>query len=307
MDGKTQYGMGSDPFNFDSFRASAPGFEQKPDSMSLEDVRQLVDEIRSPPPPEQDAPADISMPDAEVSDDDLQDEEGIPENTDTKASPVQTPQLEETDEASRSGPSSQTPTRWLHPSQMGAQLAVAPLQKAPEMPIFVPWHQSMPYILSTFLQLLFNVAVILIAGCLIFLFRKDVSFEVRERSSAIANEAAACADQYIINECRLGLRRPELSKFCEELERCMERDPMAVRRLSAGAATLATIFNEFLDPLSIRTMCLLVGMFVVTAFAGNYGFGFLRARTFLPTRRESNSREHPSSTALTGKHSPDMK
>lgn len=270
--------MSSDPFNFDSFRATAPGLDAHHDSLSMEGVRKLVDEIRVPP---EQAPADVSMPDA-----DIVEEEDLSLAPDCVDPDSQVPLLKDTEGSKYPA----THTRWLHPSQMGAQMAMAPLQQPPEMPIFVPWHQSIPYILSTYLQLLFNVAVIVIAGCLIFLFRKDVGFEVRERSSAILNEAAACADQYIINECRLGLRRPELSKFCEDLEKCMERDPMAVRRLSAGAATLASIFNEFLDPLSLRSMCLLIGLFAITAFAGNYGFGFLRARAFL-SRKEKPARD----------------
>lgn len=186
---------------------------------------------------------------------------------------------------------SKAATRWRIPSatQLGAEQAVGPVyhrQLGDHLPFVAPWYNNFPYVVSTYFQLAFNVWVFGLIAWGMTVFKRDVDIEMNERSEKIAREAAHCADEYVQNECHNSHLRPALREFCAELEACMDRNPAAVRRWTAHAATLAGTINEFFDPLSFKSLFLLCLFAVAVVFCVNYVFGFLRAKSYNLKRQE---------------------
>lgn len=174
----------------------------------------------------------------------------------------------------------------MAPTQAGAhqaEHAIAPYEHV-NLPIPAPWHANPQYLLSTYLQLAFNVAVLALAGWLLLVVKDDVGKKIKERRSFLIHEAAWCRERFLENQCQAGHAAPYLveNKECLELERCMEVDPEDVRWLSMFASLLAEILNEFVLPLQLRTiigMLSVVGVLAGVVFA-NYWFGFWRARSY---------------------------
>lgn len=278
-----------DAFDVDGIRASMPGLQ---DTMKLESMRNVLDELDGHMETEYNAtafePADISMHDAPL---DLDEETNV--TASKESSPVEKADAPETDKDESSKlelahPGPQDPAdesmslapAILSPTRLGAQQALDSPVVEIKMPIPAPWHHNLPYILSTYLQLAFNAGLLLAAGMLARAYKADVEIHMSETAATIARKAAQCAELYVQNECRPGLRRPALEEYCEELEECMERDPEAVKSFSAHAALLAGFINDFLDPLSFKAIFLLVAIGLAIAFVANYLFGFVRARTY---------------------------
>lgn len=211
------------------------------------------------------------------------------------------------------------------PTQSGAQLALrddiqnnnilAPnnsgYQYEIKLPIPAAWGASLPYILSTYLQLSFNFMLYASVAWILFVFNKDVRAKIRERAIDTIHKAAWCQDQYFLNDCHKESQRPYLadSKFCMEMERCMNLDPNNVRWLSMHASLIAEVVNELVEPITTKTMLslsVLVVLLGCTVFAINYIFGFIRARTYLHSnsanqKADSNANLNDNTISLTAK------
>lgn len=153
------------------------------------------------------------------------------------------------------------------------------------MPMPPPWHENLPYMLSTYLQVLFNLGVLACIGWFAFTLNKDVSMKMEERSDRLLRDAQWCQHQFLINQCHSGGAPPHLveSKACLELEHCMETDPSNVRRLTMYASLFAEVVNELVQPIEFRTtisMAITLLVLGLGIFGMNYVFGFLRARTY---------------------------
>lgn len=147
---------------------------------------------------------------------------------------------------------------------------------------FVSTHRDLPLIVSHYLQLFFNLSLLLLVLYAVFCFyltiRADVDVKVEEYSSEILMEISQCSRDYIENHCAPGMRVPAMEKVCSAWERCMNRDPTMVGRARVSAETFAGIVDGFVEGISYKTMlfCLLVifgGLFI-----SNTAFGFYRAK-----------------------------
>ncbi|KAJ2332563.1 hypothetical protein GGI00_002729 [Coemansia sp. RSA 2681] len=141
-------------------------------------------------------------------------------------------------------------------------------------------HRDIPYVISGYLQLGFNIfmvgTVLLIIVHVLLTIQRDVNSKVQEYSTEIMQEIAACSKQYRDNRCELALRVPAMEEACNLWDSCMHRDPTMVGRAKVSAETLAEIINGFIDPISLKTMLFFVLMFFGTLFFSNFAFGAYR-------------------------------
>jgi Di-sulfide bridge nucleocytoplasmic transport domain len=123
---------------------------------------------------------------------------------------------------------------------------------------FIESFPNAPSLLTKYLQLFFNSAIIL--GCLyaIYSFWTTIQADVNRASEDAAAETlaemAACAKSYVENRCAGDGRLPALEIVCGNWELCMNRDPNSVKRAKLSAHTFAEILNSFVEPISLKTM-----------------------------------------------------
>lgn len=124
-----------------------------------------------------------------------------------------------------------------------------------------PWastHRDIPLIASQYLQIFFNLSLILLLLYALFCFyltiRRDVDQKVEEFSAQILAEISQCSRNYVENRCTLDMRVPAMERACSGWEKCMNRDSSQVGRARVSAETFAEIINSFIEPISYKTM-----------------------------------------------------
>jgi len=119
-------------------------------------------------------------------------------------------------------------------------------------------HREIPIIASQYLQLFFNLSMLLLLLYAVFCFyltvRRDVDQKVEEYSAEIVQEMSQCAKEYVENRCDPNMRVPAMEIRCTAWERCMNRDPTQIGRARVSAETFAEIINSFIEPISYKTM-----------------------------------------------------
>jgi hypothetical protein len=137
-----------------------------------------------------------------------------------------------------------------------------------------------PHLLMGYLQLTFNLIVVIYVSYLGYRFVEsvhwDVERKVEEYSLEIVGEMAVCARHYRENRCDPSTRVPAVDKACRGWETCMNRDPSVVSRTRVSAETLAGIINSFVEPISYKTMVFFtvaLGSFMIIS---NLAFHFAR-------------------------------
>lgn len=172
-------------------------------------------------------------------------------------------------------------------------------------PVWIWHHHNVPYILSTYLQLLLNAVALIVTLYLglavVKAFWKDVDIKLDEMATMISIEISQCTRNYIENDCRPGLRAPALESQCLEWEKCMERDPFAVGRFKVSIETMAEVINSFIEPFSFRSIVVTMVFSLVALYISNFAFGFFRAKTLVSSdglekninQRSSSWLSHP--------------
>ncbi|KAJ2148699.1 hypothetical protein IW142_000718 [Coemansia sp. RSA 564] len=152
--------------------------------------------------------------------------------------------------------------------------------EAPSTTERLQMHRDIPYVLSGYLQLAFNVfmvgTVLVLVMHVLVTIQHDVNAKVHEHSAEILHEISACSKQYLDNRCDPLMRVPAMEQACAAWEACMHRDPSKVSRSRVSAETLAEIVNGFIEPISLKTMLFFVCMFFGTLFVSNFAFGAYR-------------------------------
>ncbi|KAK9728383.1 hypothetical protein K7432_001097 [Basidiobolus ranarum] len=148
----------------------------------------------------------------------------------------------------------------------------------------VAYNADMPYIISGWLQLFFNLFLIAVILYIILQFiytvQRDIDIKVEEYSMAILEEIGKCSHDYIANQCAPAESRlPGLKDLCNTWETCMRRDPTVIGRAKVSAETFAEILNNFVEPISYKTMVFFTLLIFGSLFLSNFAFGFLRSRT----------------------------
>ena len=118
---------------------------------------------------------------------------------------------------------------------------------------------EIPYILSGWVQLVFNL--VLMCSCFFLLYcfystiAADIESKVRLFSYGIMDQIAKCTREYETNHCASGTRVPALEGVCRTWERCMEQDPQLVaKRAQLSADTLGEALNAFFARLNLASI-----------------------------------------------------
>ncbi|KAJ2782548.1 hypothetical protein GGI15_002885 [Coemansia interrupta] len=141
-------------------------------------------------------------------------------------------------------------------------------------------HRDLPYVISGYLQLLFNVFMVgtlltIVLGVLLT-FQRDASAKVQERSAVVMQEIMACSKQYVENRCAPDMRVPWMESSCNQWDTCMNQDPTKVGRMKIMAETMADTANGFIEPLTFKTIAFFLLLFIGTPVASNFVFGAYR-------------------------------
>lgn len=144
-----------------------------------------------------------------------------------------------------------------------------------------PPQSDLPYILSGYLQFVFNLALILLFLYLlvqfIFTVQHDVKHRISEYSMEIVQDISMCAIQYKTNLCATN-SVPAMAQQCGVWETCMNRDPTLVGRARVGAELIAEVVNGFVEPISWKTLAFtLTSLAFFTVFINSL-LSLLRAR-----------------------------
>ncbi|KAJ2238385.1 hypothetical protein H4R99_000110 [Coemansia sp. RSA 1722] len=141
-------------------------------------------------------------------------------------------------------------------------------------------HRDLPYVISGYLQLGFNVfmvgTVLVIVVNILLTIQRDINAKVQEYAGVVSQEILSCSKQYVDNRCDPDMRVPAMEPYCNAWETCMQQDPKKVGRAKVSAETLAGIVNGFIEPLSFKTMVFFLLLFFGTMVASNFAFGAYR-------------------------------
>ncbi|KAK9390254.1 Di-sulfide bridge nucleocytoplasmic transport domain-containing protein [Lipomyces mesembrius] len=123
---------------------------------------------------------------------------------------------------------------------------------------FLSRHDNLPFVFASYLQLIFNVFLVLVMLYLIMSFvlmiRHDISRKIEEYTNEAAVKIAQCTKDYLVNGCMPGSRVPAVEDVCDAWQTCMNRDASDVGRARVSAQTVADIVNSFIEPISYKTM-----------------------------------------------------
>ncbi|CAN6628541.1 hypothetical protein TRVA0_011S03114 [Trichomonascus vanleenenianus] len=214
--------------------------------------------------------------------------------------PEEKPQLEEPEETRQreKRPDHKPPHEEETEEPKAKKMEVMPLPT----PNWIATHNpNAPYVVSTYLQLAFNIVAVSAAVYLvsrsIVTFWRDVDYKLEEYSSHLLVDIQRCTREYLQNDCRPDIRPPALEDKCTEWEKCMSQDPSAVGRTKVTVETIAEIINVFLASFTYRAILTFFLIFASTMFVMNFAFGFFRARAYYG-RRPSPTHEVDDSYGL---------
>ncbi|KAK9367079.1 Di-sulfide bridge nucleocytoplasmic transport domain-containing protein [Lipomyces kononenkoae] len=133
---------------------------------------------------------------------------------------------------------------------------------------FLSRHDNLPFVFASYLQLIFNVFLVLVMLYLIMSFvlmiRHDISRKIEEYTNEAAVKIGQCTKDYLVNGCMPESRVPAIEEVCNMWQACMNRDASDVGRARVSAQTVAEIVNSFIEPISYKTM-----MFVLVLLFGS--------------------------------------
>lgn len=151
---------------------------------------------------------------------------------------------------------------------------------------------TIPYVLSLYLQLAFNLALVAVVLYLLYVFLATVKLDINHKVDVYTldalQEISRCLREYYRNRCATdngSTRAPALEQPCTAWERCMNRDPQQIGRLMITAETFADIVNGFLRPISWKLLVLFSVLLVGSIFVTNVAFGLYRHHAYDPDRK----------------------
>lgn len=159
------------------------------------------------------------------------------------------------------------------------------------IPLPAPWSKfaepkaPTPYLISSYLQLLFNVFTSSVAIYILInaikTVKSDINLKMEEYAADIAMEVSRCTRSYVENKCAPETRVAALEVLCSEWERCMNRDPSTqAGKASVSAETLGLILNSLIEPIGIKAIVVFGVGLITWAFTSNFVFGFVRAKSY---------------------------
>ncbi len=162
----------------------------------------------------------------------------------------------------------------------------------PELPLptfkWILQNGNLPYIIYSYIQLFFNIAIGFVIIYIIISSLKTLSNDISNKLDLQADEltkkSLQCSKYIELNQCNNNPRRyniPELDSKCLEWEQCaMLNVDLSLGRAKITAEIIGNVINSFFEQFTIKTLLVLgIGIFF-GSFSSNYIFGFLRARSY---------------------------
>lgn len=119
-------------------------------------------------------------------------------------------------------------------------------------------HPNLPNVLSYYAEAGYNMFLLCFTVFVIWMawstIKGDIDTASDEATSVVVAEMAKCARDYVDNGCSKDNRPPALETICDSWEYCMNRDPTAVGRAKVSAKTFTDILNNFVEPMSYKSM-----------------------------------------------------
>ncbi|CCD23660.1 Brr6p NDAI_0B06290 [Naumovozyma dairenensis CBS 421] len=147
----------------------------------------------------------------------------------------------------------------------------------------IPRNDNDPTVWAEYFQLAFNV---LVASITLFLFIKflymvnrDVDSKVQMLILSDIYKIEKCKHDYEMNQCDLKTRVPALEDQCNEWFHCFQPNSTVNVTGSSSilwAQTLAEVVNAFVEPISIRTLLVLLLSTCSIIIVTNVAFGSYR-------------------------------
>ena len=165
-----------------------------------------------------------------------------------------------------------------------------------------------PYVISGYIQLLFNVSLpafflywVYSFGCTI---QSDVEKKVLLFSEEVMEQIAKCSRDYRENRCDPATRVPALVSACQAWEECMTRDPhLVAKRSGISAEIFGETLNSFFNVLSWKTIISLILLIIGVSIIFNLTFSMsrnkpLRTDTVVDGRGKSASIGNAASNSI---------
>jgi len=156
-------------------------------------------------------------------------------------------------------------------------------------PHYVTDHSSsfiavLPQIISSYLQLAINIAIITAIAILLvqfwFVLQHDIDLRAEQYAISINEENKMCAKDYVLNRC--DERVPAMEGQCAEWDKCRQRNPTDLARAQISAETIADTINHLIEPISYKTMVFFFSLFTISMLVPNLGLRFGIAKPALP-------------------------
>lgn len=151
---------------------------------------------------------------------------------------------------------------------------------------------STPYVISLYLQLAVNIAVVLAAFYFVWRFYKVISVDIQHKielyTIELMEEVARCLREYTRNRCSVengNKRIPALELMCTKWKKCMNRDPAHIGTGKIAAETFADIVNGFFVHTTWKSLVFLSTITIGAIVLSNVAFGTYR-RLYEPQRYE---------------------
>lgn len=171
------------------------------------------------------------------------------------------------------------------------QLLSQAQQHAQTLSLPLPWetklspHERVPYMLSSYLQLLANFIATCYGAHIVYsvirTIRLDVQHKLELQTADLLVEIASCRRAYNENNCSPDEIVPALERQCAYWLKCLSQDPFngGGNKSSISAETIGVILNSLIQPLGLKFFLVVFG-FTLTVFGCNFAFGYVRAKTY---------------------------
>ncbi|KAI9805530.1 MAG: hypothetical protein M1825_000781 [Sarcosagium campestre] len=130
---------------------------------------------------------------------------------------------------------------------------------------YLELHAGLPHVLSNYVQFFVKLGLATLGLFFIYLVWQDVAENSEEAQAEIQAEMAVCAQDYLVNRCARSTRAPAMEGLCVQWEKCMHKNPAAVRIGRLAVRTLADLYDTFLERLSTTNKIFTFSIIVVVA------------------------------------------
>lgn len=142
---------------------------------------------------------------------------------------------------------------------------------------------NIPYVLSLYLQLLFNILIVGLIAYFVIIFittiRADINNKLELYVTDSLQEISRCSKEFYRNKCNGERIPPILENQCSNWLRCMNRDPQLIGKSRITAEMLAEILNGFIKPISWKSMIFLIVIIFGSIVMTNVAFNTYRKST----------------------------